>query len=156
MTPGTLRFHEESACDTILWLSSSRRAVPGLDRCLSVHRRGELIYQLRHNVFCAGIVDLTRSRRHMSAAAVPETERADVNLRASVDDRLAYGKNGVLLFDAPEYMHGDTALRKQSVDHESVARIDDLLVAKIEDDKILVNTGTAQDLLTKLRLVLAV
>src|SRR5712691_2272228 len=122
----------------------------------SVPRRGELIYQVRHNVFCTGIVDLTGSGCHMSAAAIRKTDRPDINRRGSVDGRLAYGKNGVLPFDAPEYMHGDTALGKQSVDHESVARIDDLLIAEIQDDKIFVNAGAAEDLLTKLRLVLQV
>src|SRR5262249_54484373 len=53
-------------------------------------------------------------------------------------------------------MHGNTALGKQSVDHESVARIDDLLTAEIQHDKIFVDAGAAQDLLTKLRLVLEV
>jgi len=92
----------------------------------------------------------------MSAAAIRKAERANIDWRASVDDRLADGKYGVLLLDSPEHMHGDPAPRKQRVDHESIARIDDLLTAKIENDKIFVNTGAAQDLFTKLRLLLAV
>src|SRR5215470_19794786 len=116
----------------------------------SVPSRGELIYQLGLDVFCTGIVDLTGSGCHMPAAAIRKTDRPDINRRGPVDGRLTDGKNGVLLFDAPEDMHGDTALGKQGVDHEAVARIDDLLIAEIQDDEISVNAGAAEDLLTKL------
>src|SRR6202035_1505185 len=73
----------------------------------SVHWRGELTDQFRHDVRGTGIVDLACSRRHMPAAPVHKAKRTDVDGRASVDDRLADSKYGVLLLDAPKYMHRD-------------------------------------------------
>src|SRR5438874_11698223 len=116
----------------------------------SVHRPGKLADQLRHGICRVGIFDLTSSCRRMSTAAVRKAELADIDRRASVDDRLADGEDSILLLDAPEDMHGHPAPRKQPVDHESIARINGLLFPKIEDDKVFVNAGAAQDLLTKL------
>jgi hypothetical protein len=121
-----------------------------------MHGRGELTDQLRHDVRGTGVVDLTRSRRYMPATAVRKAQCADIDRRGSVDDRLADCKDGVLLFDAPEYMHRDPALGKQRVGHKPIACVDGLLVAEIKGDKVLVNAGAAQKLLTKPRLVLAV
>lgn len=121
-----------------------------------MRRRAELLDQLRHHGRRARVVDLAGAGRRMSAAAVSEAGRPDIDRRASVDDRLADREDGVLLLETPNYMHRDPALREQGVDHESIAGVDGFLVAKIKDDEVSVDGGATQDLLTKLGLMLPV
>ena len=82
----------------------------------------------------------------MTAAAVPQAQLADIDLRALVDDGLADHDGGVLLAEAPRDVDGDLRLGVQGVDHEAVAGVDDLLVAQIEHDDLVVDLRDALEL----------
>ena len=72
------------------------------------------------------IVQLARARIGVSAAAVRETERADVGRAGLVDDRLADHDGRVLLLESPRDVNAHLDLGPHGVDHESVAGVDSL------------------------------
>src|SRR3954447_4571430 len=92
------------------------------------------------------VVDLARAGRLVAAAAVGEHQLADVDLAGAVEDRLAHGEDGGLLLEAPEHVHREVALREQGVQREAVGRVDDVLVAQVEDHQVAVDGRAAADL----------
>ena len=85
------------ACPRNGFVSNHRRESSTLARA----RRDEVSDQRRLDLLRLGVVDLTRARRPMAAAAIAQAERADVDGRAAIEDRLADREHGVLLLYAP-------------------------------------------------------
>ena len=83
----------------------------------------------------------------MAAAAVLQAQLADIDGGRLVHDGLADHHGGVLLAEAPGDVHGDLGLGIEGVDHEAVARVDDLLVAQVQHDHLVVKHGDALELL---------
>jgi hypothetical protein len=72
----------------------------------------------------------------VSAAAVRQHQRADVDGRRAVEDRLADGEDGVEPLLAVDDVGADAALREQRVDHEAVAGVDRALAAQVDHDEV--------------------
>ena len=85
------------------------------------------------------VVELAGTGVAVAAAAVLEAELADIDVGALVDDGLADHDGGVLLAEAPGHMDGDLRLGIEGIDHEAVARMDDLLIAQIQHDDLVVD-----------------
>jgi hypothetical protein len=61
-----------------------RRVKPGNDDVNLGRVRAQAFDQLRLDVLCTGIVNLARSRRHVTASAVHKAEDANIDRRGAV------------------------------------------------------------------------
>src|SRR5262245_50053475 len=97
---------------------------------------GDAADELAEHALGVLVLDLAGAGRLMAAAAVLEHQLADVGAAAAIDDRLAGGEHGVLPAQAPQRVDRDVALGEQRVDREAVRRVDDVLVAEVEDHEV--------------------
>ena len=67
----------------------------------------------------------------MAASAELQRQLADVGLRRAVEDRVSDGEHGVLPAASPDHVDRDVTSRIEGVDHETITRMDDLLVSQI-------------------------
>lgn len=110
------------------------------------YRSRNLINQLLLNPFSIVIRHMASASLVLTAAAILQYQFINHCVTALIENRFAISKYSIFPIQSPQYMHGDIALEKRSVNHKTGVAVNGLVALQIEHNQVVVNDRTTSNM----------